>query len=625
MFVIGTAGHVDHGKSTLIKALTGIDPDRLREEKERGMTIDLGFAWLQLPSGKEVSIVDVPGHERFVKNMLAGVGGIDLALLVVAADEGVMPQTREHLDIIDLLRIKNGVVAVTKKDLVEEDWLGLVLEEVGERLKATSLSGAPIVPVSAVTGEGLPQLLAALDDRLAVATPRPDLGKPRLSVDRAFTVAGFGTVVTGTLIDGSLKVGQEVEVLPKGLESRIRGLQTHKHKVDAARPGTRVAINLASLAVADIQRGDVVTSPGWLAPTRAFDARLRLLPGVPRPVAHNAEVSVHTGAAETEARLMLLEGSEVRPGQSTWAQLRLARPLAIAKGDFFVLRFPSATIGGGQVVDPHPRRHKRGQRAVLEALETMEKGTPEEIVLQALGKEPPVELTALLSRCNLPEPEARAALGRLVAQGQVFFTSKEDALGPKTSVISYQGWAELTARARDVLSSYHQSYPLRRGMAKEELKSRLGLPPRAFLESLARWVQEGEIAEDATLAWLSSHRVTFTPPQEKGIERLVAALSANPYSPPGPTELATLVEPQVLEALIEQGELVRVSESVVFLASAYKEMVDRIVAHLKQHGKITAAEVRDRFNTSRKYAIGLLEHLDEAKVTRRVGDERVLR
>src|SRR6266542_3134206 len=314
MYTVGTAGHVDHGKSTLIEALTGIDPDRLREEKERGMTIDLGFAWLTLPSGREISIVDVPGHERFIKNMLAGVGGIDAALLVVAADEGVMPQTREHLDILTLLGIERGLVALTKKDLVDPEWLELVSDETAEALKTTSLASAKIVPVSALGGDGLPDLLSALDALLEQTAPKRDVGRPRLPVDRVFSLGGFGTVVTGTLLDGSLKLGQELEILPSGLKTRARGLQSHKEKVELAPPGRRVAINLGGVSTEEVQRGDVVAAPGALNATSAVDVRLRLLPDAPRPLANATSIGFHTGTAEAVGKVTLLDRDARKPG-----------------------------------------------------------------------------------------------------------------------------------------------------------------------------------------------------------------------------------------------------------------------------------------------------------------------
>src|SRR6266567_5354140 len=383
MSCIGTAGHIDHGKSTLVKALTGIDPDRLAEEKERGMTIDLGFAWLKLPGGREVSIVDVPGHESFIKNMLAGVGGIDAALLVIAADEGIMPQTREHLAILDLLHVQRGIVALTKADLVDEEWLELVREEVAEYLLPTTLAHAPIIAVSAYTMQGIPELLAQLEKMLDATQERQNIARPRLPVDRVFTLTGFGTVVTGTLLDGNFKIGQEVEILPRGLKTRIRGLQTHRQKVDIAQPGSRVAMNLASVSRTDLARGDVVVLPAQLRPTLLVDAHIQLLADAPRSLAHNTQVDFYHGSQEVPARVRLLDVEEVQPGQSAWVQLRLSRPAALARRDRFILRIPSpsTTIGGGEIVDVQPRYHRRFQQTILSQLAMLEYGAPEELVL----------------------------------------------------------------------------------------------------------------------------------------------------------------------------------------------------------------------------------------------------
>ncbi|HEY7094702.1 MAG TPA: selenocysteine-specific translation elongation factor, partial [Ktedonobacterales bacterium] len=389
MSCIGTAGHVDHGKSALVTALTGMDPDRLAEEKARGMTIDLGFAWLTLPSGRAASIVDVPGHEGFIKNMLAGVGGIDVALLVVAADEGIMPQTEEHLAILDLLRVRSGVVALTKSDLVDTDWLDLVREEVAERLRSTTLASAPIIPCSAITGAGLPEILAALEAALDAQSARDelrDIGRPRLPIDRVFTITGFGTVVTGTLQHGTLRVGQEIEIQPGGQRGRIRGLQTHKQSVTEGSPGARLAVNIASVERSALARGDVVTLPGQFRPTVAMDVRIELLASAARPLAHNTTLDLYLGAAETPVRVLLLDQEEIQPGETGWAQLRLALPLVAAWGDRFILRAPSpsATLGGGSVIEPWARRHKRRDATTLARLERLARGNPEEVALTAL-------------------------------------------------------------------------------------------------------------------------------------------------------------------------------------------------------------------------------------------------
>ncbi|HZY44441.1 MAG TPA: selenocysteine-specific translation elongation factor, partial [Anaerolineae bacterium] len=383
MRVIGTAGHVDHGKSTLVQALTGTHPDRLKEEREREMTIDLGFAWLTLPGGEAIGLVDVPGHIDFIENMLAGVGGIDATLFVIAADEGIMPQTREHLAILDLLKIDGGVVALTKIDLVDPEWIDLITADIRSALRGSILQDAPIVPVSARTGVGLPDLFAALDRTLQQTEPRIDRSRPRLSIDRVFSIAGFGTVVTGTLIDGSLNIGDEVTILPKNLPARVRGLQTHKAKIDQAVPGSRVAINLSGVEVIDLKRGNVVTTPNWLSPTLLIDARFEHLKTSPRPITHNMEVKFFHGAAEVPAHIRLLNDQSIAPGQTTWVQFALREELAVIKGDRFIVRLPSPsiTLGGGTVIDPQPgRRHRRFRSDVIARLKTLAQGTPSELL-----------------------------------------------------------------------------------------------------------------------------------------------------------------------------------------------------------------------------------------------------
>ena len=503
MYVIGTAGHVDHGKSTLVQALTGIDPDRLREEKERGMTIELGFAWLTLPSGKEVSIIDVPGHERFIKNMLAGVGGIDLALLVIAANESVMPQTREHLAILDLLRVKKGMAVIAKRDLVDEEMLELVMAEVEDVLKGTTLEGAPMVPVSAITGEGLPELLSTLDTLLETTETRKDSGRPRLAIDRSFTMSGFGTVVTGTLIDGSLSVGMEAEIVPSGKVARIRGLQSHRQKIETASPGRRLAVNLSGVSHDEIQRGEVLTIPGWLRPTIALDVRLKLLADAPRGLKHNSPVTFHIGATETVARVRLLEQDIVSPGEETWAQIRLENPLALVKGDYFVIRSSDATLGGGTVVDAYAKRHRRRHTPTIERLEVMEMGSQDEMLVQALQSSEPCSLKALADRANLSLEETISLIEQLATINGVLVLGPNP-LTPRSLVYSASGWASLVGKARDALESYHREHPLRRGIQKEELRSRLNLSSQEFPLVLPHLVKEDAIVEETNVVRLSS-------------------------------------------------------------------------------------------------------------------------
>jgi selenocysteine-specific elongation factor len=615
MYVLGTAGHIDHGKSVLVKALTGIEPDRLREEKERGMTIELGFAWFRLPSGREVGIVDVPGHERFVKNMLAGVGGIDLALLIVAANEGVMPQTREHMAILDLLEVRRGIIAITKQDLVDADILALVRMEVEELVKDTVLAESPIVNVSALTGEGIPELVSTIDAMLNQIEPRTDLGRPRLPIDRVFTMAGAGTVVTGTLIDGSLTVGQEVEIVPSSLKSRLRGLQTHKSKVDIATPGSRVAANLVGVNTGQLARGDVVTIPGWLRPARLVTVKLSLIGYLQRPLRHGATVSFHTLAAETMARVHLLEADELKPGGSTWAQLSLRSPVAAIKGDRFIIRSPMETLGGGGIVEAQARKLRRFRPEVIENLKAREGGTSEEVILALLEARQPLEQASLITLSNLPADKAGLTIEKLVRDGEIMTAGEDE----RRLLFTAAGWARLSARVTATLDEYHRKFPSRAGMPKAELGSRLKLG-NYLGAALADFTAQGTIIEEGGNLRLPGHAVRLTPAQQAKVDAFLKSLAEHPYSPSG----EMIPEPDLVNLLVLQDKVVKVSDSVVFSAAAYREMVDRVTARIKDNGRVNLGEVRDMLGTSRKYAQALLEHLDGARVTRRVGDDRVL-
>ncbi len=621
MYVIGTAGHVDHGKSTLVKALTDIDPDRLPEEKAREMTVDLGFAWMTLPSGREVSIVDVPGHERFIKNMLAGVGAIDLAMLIVAADESVMPQTREHLAILDILQVRRNLVVITKTDLVDEEMVELVMAEVEDALKGTSFQDSAMVGVSAHTGAGLDDLRSALDGILDDTEARRDLGRPRLPVDRCFTISGFGTVVTGTLIDGVLAVGQEVELAPSGRRGRIRGLQSHKTKVENTQPGVRLAVNISGLARTEVQRGEILTTPGWLRPTRRLDAQLRMVRGAPHSLRHNEGVTFHLFTSETTARVRLLDADRLAPGAEGWVQILLNESLPMVKGDFFVIRSAEDTLGGGQVVDPNPRRrHRRFSPEVEERLMMLDQGTGEDILLSVAEQWGPCDLTTLSRRSNLPASEVVERTASLVDDGDVVVLGE---LGTDNDAVVYsaQSWDILKSKMFVSLQTYHGQYPLRRGAPVQEIRSRLGLSQPAFTRALARLAGESYVVEEAPFLRLPGHQVTLTPKMQQQVAEYLKILGREPYTPPGDQPL----EAELLGVLIDQGQVVRVNPSVVFTAAAYREMADRVVSHLQSNESITVAEARTMFNSSRKYVLPLLEYLDQQHITRRVGDERVLR
>lgn len=621
MYTIGTAGHVDHGKSTLIQALTGIDPDRLREEKERGLTIDLGFAWLTLPSGKEISIVDVPGHERFVKNMLAGVGGIDAALLVIAADEGVMPQTREHLDILDLLRVPAGILVLTRCDLVEdEEWLRLVEEDVRDTFAETVLARSPLVRVSAVSGEGLSDLRTALDALLAETEAKRDVGRPRLPIDRAFTLSGFGTVVTGTLLDGQLHVGDDVQVVPGNLTGRIRGLQSHKHKIETALPGNRVAVNVGGIDVDEIYRGQVLTLPRTLSATRFADVRIRLLPSAPRPLEHGTVVTLHSGTMETLARVRLLDREEIPPGESGLVQLLLVKPVGLIKGDLFIVRqlSPACTLGGGEILDPYPPRHKRFAGDVVLALETLEQGSPEDVVLQAIRQREPCIPQDIADVLPLTTTEFEAALARLLGA--------ERAIDLGRFLYSATGWSDLTGRIASLLQQFHDRHSLRSGQGKEEVRRSLGLDSRVFAQVVERLSADEVIGEARGALHLFGFEIVLSGTQEEGAAKLLALLERDPLAPPSLSDIreTLALDDDFLNVLAAQGRIVQVDPDLVYSRQAYELAVEKVRALLAREERATVAQVRDAFGTSRKYVLPLLEQMDRDNVTQRDGDERTL-
>ena len=633
MFVIGTAGHVDHGKSTLVQALTGIKADRLREEQLREMTIDLGFAWVTLPSGRDVSLVDVPGHEDFIKNMLAGVGGIDLALLVVAADEAVMPQTREHLAILDLMRIPRGVVALTKADLIEDpDWLDLVVEEVREAIAHSTLANAPIVPVSAVSGQGLEQLLTTIDRLLDEAKPRPDLGLPRMPIDRVFSIAGFGTVVTGTLTGGHLDIGDTVAIVPGDRVARIRGLQSHKTQVQRATPGMRVAANLTGVNVDDLSRGQVITSPGTLSPTTLVDVYLQVIRDAPWPVSHSMSVEFFTGAASSGGRVRLLERDKLEAGEEGWAQVQLFDPIAVARRDRFVIRMPSpsATLGGGEIVDAHPvRRHRRNDTAVIRRLHALYEGDAAGTLLALLNQGTPLAAAEVVRRSQLEEEAAESALRELLVTGEVLTLSDRPEGQPLArwsgQLISRQDWDSVLERASLLLAQFHAAQPLRAGMSREEFRSRLGLVSEWGNALIERAQHEGRLELVGDVVALPGHRVELSTEQEEKIDRLMDLFHAAPYTPPGWNEVEAAVGADLAQYLVESGRLVRLGEAVVFEADVIEDMVARLRQAVGSGGTFTVAQARDIFGTSRKYIVAFLEELDRRRITRRLGDERVLR
>ena len=630
--ILGTAGHIDHGKSALIKALTGTDPDRLKEEKLRGITIELGFAELELPSGQHLGIVDVPGHERFVRHMVAGATGMDLVALVIAADEGVMPQTREHLEICELLKVKQGLVVLTKTDLVEEDWLDLVEEEVKETLAGTFLEGAPIERFSAITGAGKEHLLATLADLAAQVPPKSATGIFRLPIDRVFTIKGFGTVVTGTAISGRLQVGEAVNIYPPAYKARVRGLQVHGHTVEQAAAGNRTAINLQGLEKEEVERGMVVAPTGALISNRRLDAYLEILPSAPRPLKHRQAVRLHTGTSERVAMPLILDADELAPGASGYVQFFLRDALALKPGDRLVIRSfsPAFTWGGGIILHVAPPRHKRRQPEVLSHLKTLEQGEPADVLrlylaeAGAAGRSRP-ELTALLP---WDPTELANRLNGLMQKGQVLNYDPENQRYLLAATAQ-----ELETQIQQHLTDYHRKFPLKPGLNKEELRRHL--PPamevRLFNYLLGDLAQKKKVVTEKDVVRLSTHKVTLAQDQEDLSRRLEDSYRRGHFSPPTFKEAteAAKIPPdkvrQLLTVLVNQGRLIKVKEDLYFHQAAIAELKAALIDFLKKNQEITVNQFKDLTQTSRKFSIPLLEYFDSTRTTVRVGEARRLR
>ena len=620
MFVVGTAGHVDHGKSALVRALTGIDPDRLQEEKERGMTIDLGFAWLSLPSGKDISIVDVPGHERFVNNMLAGVGSVDMAMLVVAADESIMPQTKEHLAILDLLNVKSGVIVITKKDLVDEEWMELVKLDVQDLIQDTVMANSPIYGVSSETREGINELIEGIDNALSLSNRVRDIARPRLAIDRSFSVSGFGTVVTGTLIDGCIEVGQELEIAPSRKSVKIRGLQTHKRKEEIANPGTRVAANISGIDQTDVSRGDVLTIPGWLRSSEAFDVHLKVLEDAPNNLRHNMFVSLHTGTIEIVSRLRLLEGDIAEPGSVTWAQIKPNSSVPVVKGDHFVLRSNMTTLGGGVVVDPHAKRHRRRDDKTIERLTILEMGTISDVLVNTIDSHGLnlLDLKNLSDKIGMETSIIVNEISALINDGMILSTDDD------VNVAFYftkNSWDSLVDITTLWLNEYHKEFPLRSGAPKEEIRNKLRMDGFGFNKVLSLLCKKNIVEESASTISLIGYSPRLSSKQLEVTKAYIDAISKDPFSP----STDVVIESEVLNFLHESGEVVKVADGVTFSAGSYNQMVSSVKEYINKNGDISVGDVRDLFHTSRKYALALVDYLDQQQVTRRVGDVRILR
>jgi selenocysteine-specific elongation factor len=630
--ILGTAGHVDHGKTSLVKALTGVDTDRLKEEKERGITIELGFASLPLKSGDTLGVVDVPGHEKFVKNMVAGATGIDLVLLVIAADEGVMPQTGEHLDICTLLGIRNGIIALTKIDLVDADWLALVQDDIRAFMKSTVLDGAPIIPVSVVSGEGIPELTAAIEALASRIGERRDSGLFRIPVDRVFTMKGFGSVVTGTLVSGSVAVGDTVEVLPQRIHAKVRGIQVHNESQESAEAGQRTAINLQGVERAAIDRGDVVAHPGIFEPSQRLDVHLSYLKGAGRVMKNRTLVRFHTGTSEIMARVILLDREELQSGQDVHAQLLLEEPVVAMGLDRFVIRSysPIRTVGGGEILDPDAVKQKKAKDRFAAELETLRAGTDAERAAVILGRAGVQGLSAsrLAVRTGIPLAELNRVLKDMAERKAVIRIDREE-----TRIVSFPAYQGLKEELLREIGLYHQRNPLKEGVPKEELRMTAGheVETRLFNMALKELENEKKILADREHVRLAAHRVDLKGNLGDLGGRIETIYRDAALAPPSVKDvLETLGGKRaeilsVLGVLLNEGILVKVSEELYFHGEPMNRLREDYTAALTRDGKATPATFKDLTGLSRKYIIPLMEYFDATKLTIRVGDHRTLR
>ena len=626
--IIGTAGHIDHGKTTLIKALTGTDTDRLKEEKKRGISIDLGFTHFDLPSGKRAGIIDVPGHEKFIRNMLAGVGGIDIVMLVIAADEGIMPQTKEHLDILSLLNIKKGVIVLTKVSLVDADWLQLIKEDIRTKVMGTFLEAAEIVEVDSHTGHGIPLLIQTVDSMTEETESRDVQSPARMPIDRVFTIVGFGTVVTGTLIEGKINLEDTLEILPQKIKVRVRSLQVHGRSVDTAYAGQRVAVNLANIKKEDIDRGHILAQVDSLEVTMMLDGKLSALKDAPRTMKNRDRVRLYHGSSELLARVVLLDRDQLEAGDSCYVQLRLEEETAVKRDDKMVLRFysPMETIGSITVIDPKPKKHKQNEANIIQELKSRELGSPEDILekqIERYSKEfPDAAFLAKATGNQLSDIEAMAQA--LVQKGKIHILEQQ-------AYIHDRFYLSIIESTEKQLQEYHKRNPLRGGMLKEELKSKLfSKNKNKGIDVIFTMLERDNIiklrGKDVALY---DFKIQFSGIQEKIKNSIEEIVLKNTFSPPSIEEIIKGLPykpqeaQQVFEAMVG-NELIKINNEIYLHKSAYGDATERLKAYINKNESITLAEFRDLLDTSRKYAMAILEFFDNNKVTKRVEDKRVL-
>lgn len=627
-FIIGTAGHIDHGKTTIIKRLTGIETDRWEEEKKRGITIDLGFAYFDLPNGQRAGIIDVPGHEKFIKNMLAGVSGIDLVLFVVSADEGIMPQTQEHLDILNLLELKNGIVLLNKADLVDEEWLEIITDEVKEKLQGTFLEEAPILPVSAITGQGFDQLNALIQEYAEKMTIDERSGAPRIPVDRVFTSTGFGTIITGTLLDGDLNTGDEVVLFPNEIPSKVKNIQVHGEKVESAHSGQRVAVNLANVKKEDIHRGDVIAYDNTIKSTHMIDGKLNLLANSTRELTNWTRLRLYHGSKEVLCRLVLLDREVLKPGEEAFVQFRLEEKTACRFGDRFVVRFysPLETIGGGLILDPNAVKHKRFKDDILKDLEVKSQGDPSAVIekaLERLSSEFPT-VSEIVKQSGTQEETVKTVLSDLIEANNTYVLNGKH-------YVHRVFVEQIEEQAMRLLNDYHDKYPARSGLKKDELKSKLikGITNKIFDDLLKLIIEGHNIKMLGNVVSLEHFTVTLSAKDQKIVDQIVKLYKSMGYKPPNMPDVFNQLrlskkDQEIINYLLESRILIRISDTIYLTAEDYDIAKDKLITFITDKGEIALSDYRDLLDTSRKIAVALLEHFDDLKVTKRVENARVL-
>lgn len=624
--IIGTAGHIDHGKTTLIRAITGRNTDRLAEEQKRGISIELGFTYFDLPSGQRAGIIDVPGHEKFVKNMLAGVIGIDIVLLVVAADEGIMPQTVEHLAILDILGIKKGIVVLTKTDLVDEEWVELVEEDVKNEIRGTFIENSPIIKVSSTKKTGIQELIQLVENYSEDLEEKNENDMPRLPVDRVFSISGFGTVVTGTLLAGKLKTGDEVQIYPGDIKARIRTLQVHDEDAPVAYGGQRVAINLAGVKKEDIHRGSVVAPTNSMLDTSLMDVKIKLIKSIDKAISNRTRLHLYIGTEEVLCRLVLLDRDELLPGEEAYAQLRLEQNIVAKRGDRFILRYysPMFTIGGGVILEPNASKKKRFDENVIEELKVKESGSTTDILEKIVLANEFASIKELSVATSMLEENINKDMEILAQEGKVliFVATKE------SYPIHLSHYRKLLDKTKLEIKSYHDRFSLRPGISKEEIRSKVlkKAKPRISDMIIQSFVDSEEILQLGDMLRLKEFVTSYTPEQQKIKDDLISKLKLNEYLPPKKEDISANITgvDEVLNALITSGDIVRINEDVFLLKDSYDKALERLKDYLIKNGSITIGEYRDLLETNRKVGLSLLEYFDQIKITKRDGEKRTL-